>query len=80
MNTRITPLLDWLRSTPKETAEALFKSHGTSAAYVWQVAYGNKQPSGGKAVSIERATGISRKELRPNDWQHIWPELTEAAA
>ena len=28
-------------------------------------------------VAIERATGglVGRKELRPDDWQAIWPEL-----
>lgn len=30
-------------------------------------------------VAIERATGgaVTRKDLRPNDWQDIWPELAE---
>jgi len=27
---------------------------------------------------IESGYGISRKELRPNDWMIIWPELTDA--
>ncbi|WP_316867338.1 transcriptional regulator [Ralstonia mannitolilytica] len=27
--------------------------------------------------SIESATGISRKRLRPADWQRLWPELQE---
>lgn len=32
-----------------------------------------------KCVSIERITNgeVTRKELRPNDWNRIWPELTE---
>ena len=31
-------------------------------------------------VAIERATGgqVTRKDLRPHDWQDIWPELAEA--
>lgn len=30
-----------------------------------------------RCVAIERATGgkVTRKDLRPADWQHIWPEL-----
>lgn len=30
--------------------------------------------------AIERATGgaVTRKDLRPDDWQDIWPELVEA--
>lgn len=32
-------------------------------------------------VPIERATNgkVTRKDLFPNDWQDIWPELVEAA-
>lgn len=43
--------------------------------------------SGGRPIpckygaSIEIATGgkVTRKEMFPNDWQDIWPELVEAA-
>jgi DNA-binding transcriptional regulator YdaS (Cro superfamily) len=30
-----------------------------------------------KCVAIERATAgaVTRQELRPGDWQHIWPGL-----
>jgi len=32
-----------------------------------------------RCVAIERATGgqVTRKDLRPHDWQDIWPELAE---
>ena len=32
-----------------------------------------------RCVPIERATGgaVTRRDLRPNDWQDIWPELAE---
>ncbi len=26
-------------------------------------------------AQIELATGVSRRDLRPNDWWRIWPEL-----
>lgn len=26
-------------------------------------------------VAIEKATGVTRQDLRPDDWQAIWPEL-----
>jgi len=34
-----------------------------------------------QCVAIERVTGgaVTRRELRPGDWQKIWPELKEAA-
>jgi DNA-binding transcriptional regulator YdaS (Cro superfamily) len=33
-----------------------------------------------KCFAIEKATGggVTRKDLRPDDWQRIWPELAEA--
>ena len=27
---------------------------------------------------IEQTLGVPRKELRPDDWQRIWPELAQA--
>lgn len=32
-----------------------------------------------KCTAIERATGgaVSRRDLRPDDWHEIWPELAE---
>ena len=35
-----------------------------------------------KCVQIEQATNseVTRKDLRPNDWHLIWPELKEGAA
>jgi len=34
-----------------------------------------------KCVSIERATGgaVTRRDLRPDDWWKIWPELVDDA-
>ena len=35
-----------------------------------------------KCVAVERATNgrVTRKDLRPDDWQEIWPELAPAHA
>lgn len=30
-------------------------------------------------VHIEQVTGTTRRELRPDDWQKIWPELAVQA-
>lgn len=30
--------------------------------------------------AVEQKFGVSRKVLRPNDWQAIWPELEKSAA
>lgn len=32
------------------------------------------------ALEIETQGAISRRELRPDDWQRIWPELAEQEA
>lgn len=38
-------------------------------------------PDAAHCVSIERATegAVTRRDLRPDDWHLIWPELAEAA-
>lgn len=35
-----------------------------------------------KCTAIERATGgaVTRRDLRPDDWREIWPELAEQEA
>ena len=35
-----------------------------------------------RCVEIERATGggVTRPELRPDDWERIWPELIPGAS
>ena len=35
-----------------------------------------------KAVAIEQATNglVTRKDLRPDDWRSIWPELAKGKA
>lgn len=37
------------------------------------------KPDPAHCVGIERATqgAVSRRDLRPNDWQDIWPELAQ---
>lgn len=49
----------------------------------WQHKYADRIPSPENCVAIERATGgaVMRWDLRPDDWDRIWPELigTEGA-
>lgn len=33
-----------------------------------------------RCPAIEALTGVSRRELRPDDWGDYWPELTGEAA
>jgi len=48
----------------------------------WQHGYADRLPSPANCVAIERATDglVTRRDLRPHDWQDIWPELAEAKA
>ena len=57
---------------------ALAKACGVSqpAIHKW-ISGGVISPE--NAAAIERATEgrVSRRDLRPNDWQKIWPELVD---
>lgn len=45
----------------------------------WQHSYADRRPGPEYCVAIERATAgaVTRKDLRPEDWAAIWPELIE---
>ncbi|AMM23194.1 transcriptional regulator [Variovorax sp. PAMC 28711] len=59
---------------------ALAAALSIPASYLSQMASGNRSVSPERAVAIEKATdgAVSRRDLRPDDWQAIWPELVEA--
>lgn len=50
---------------------------GVSSARLSHLCSGFRKPSPQLAISIEKATDgqVTRKDLRPNDWKDIWPEL-----
>lgn len=62
--------------TPTQRQEIAEKC-GIAEQYLYQVFTGRKVPSPELSVSIEQITkgAVTRKELRPKDWQAIWPEL-----
>lgn len=54
---------------------------GISPAFFNQMINGRRSVPVPKAAAIERVLGVSRRDLFPDRWQEIWPELaTEAAA
>lgn len=69
-------------SSARGNSASLSKSIVISMSYLSQMASGEAAISPQRCVLIERATNgqVTRQELRPNDWQDIWPELTEKAA
>lgn len=55
---------------------------GVSSADVSNWRHGRRAVPIVRAVDIEAATdgAVTRKELRPEDWRRIWPELAEKTA
>ncbi|WP_089341034.1 transcriptional regulator [Burkholderia singularis] len=64
----------------RNTSQADFaKALGVSQGLVCQWIKKRRPVAADRCVSIERVTGgaVGRRDLRPDDWQDIWPELTE---
>jgi DNA-binding transcriptional regulator YdaS (Cro superfamily) len=63
------------------SAARLAKAVGVSAnaPHMWRVR--GRVPST-HCAAIEKATGgqVTRRDLRPDDWAHIWPELVNRGA
>lgn len=68
-------LLDYVktRATQRELATKL----GITPVLINQWANGKRPIPPERCVAIERATDgeVTRPELRPDDWESIWPEL-----
>ena len=66
------------------TALELAAKVGVSPAQMrqWVYGYAGRIPGPANCVAIERATGgkVTRKDLRPDDWFLIWPEMDGAQA
>ena len=54
---------------------------GISPQYLYQCLSGRRCMGALLAARVEHATNgaVTRKELRPNDWHLIWPELQDEA-
>lgn len=59
----------------------LARSVGVSPALLHQWIEGIRPVAIRHCLAIERATDsqVTRKDLRPDDWQNIWPELASSA-
>jgi len=60
-------------------ASRLAATLGLSPVLVSQWAVGKRAVPVTRCTAIERATNglVTRRDLRPNDWWAIWPELAE---
>lgn len=66
------------RGAAKKLAEAL----KISPSYLSQLRSGSSPISPERAVEIEQATSgvVTRRDLFPDTWERIWPELRASAA
>jgi DNA-binding transcriptional regulator YdaS (Cro superfamily) len=63
----------------KGNGTKLAQDLGINPSFLSQMASGNRAITAERASAIERATSgqVTRQELRPEDWQAIWPELVK---
>ena len=59
----------------------LAKKTGIAPAFINQIARGVRSVPVQSAAAIEEATNgaVTRKEMFPDDWEKIWPELAKKA-
>lgn len=74
-------LTEYLSQAPRGYGSLLASQLGVSQPTVSDWCTGKKQVPEKRCVAIERATNgaVSRRDLRPTDWQDIWPELAQQA-
>lgn len=74
-------LKDHLSAITAEQAADLAAQCIVTVGHLRNVANGCRDASPALAAALERATvgAVTRRDLRPDDWQAIWPELAEPA-
>lgn len=72
---RIQALIVWLKGTPADLIRTKCQEFKTTPEYIRQIAYGYKVVGPIKGVAIQRATGVARELMRPNDYWDVWPDL-----
>lgn len=72
-------LKTFLSPMTQDEREAFARSCGTSRGHLQNVAYGKPcAPALATAIELHSKRKVTRPELRPNDWEAIWPELANA--
>lgn len=66
-------LRDWIRATRPSDRQRICAEIGTTPDYLWQIAGGHSKPSARLTLLLERATGVSRHDLRPD----IYPAVDQ---
>lgn len=70
----------YLSTLERGGASRLADALGVSISFLSQMASGAAAISPARCVAIEQATNgtVTRRDLRPDDWQLIWPELADS--
>ncbi len=74
-------LKSFLKTIPSSDRDAFAERCGTTWAFLRNVMYGQRIPGEKLCVALEResAGSVTRRDLRPDDWHEIWPELADQA-
>lgn len=69
--------MEYLNSLPVAEQSSFAQRCGTTVGYLRKAVSVGQRLKVVVCVSIERETHgqVTRKDLRPDDWQDIWPEL-----
>lgn len=72
-------LLNYLTDAPYGEQQAIANAIGATKSDLSNWKHGKLSVPVKYCVAIERATkgAVTRRDLRPNDWADIWPELAE---
>ncbi len=72
-------LNEYLQKRPRGELLRISRAIGAHAPDVSRWSSGDRPIPVNKVVAIEQATNgeVTRKDLRPDDWERIWPELSE---
>jgi DNA-binding transcriptional regulator YdaS (Cro superfamily) len=75
-------LKTYISGLSPDERQALALRCDTSVGHLQNVMYGYKPCGIELAVALEQRSGgaVTRRDLRPDDWQRIWPELSATAA
>jgi DNA-binding transcriptional regulator YdaS (Cro superfamily) len=78
---RMDKLKSFFAGIPRADRDLFAARCGTTAAFLRNVIYGQRKAGEKLCVAIERESGgrVTRRDLRPDDWHQIWPELAEPA-
>ncbi|OBU09829.1 transcriptional regulator [Morganella psychrotolerans] len=70
-------LKQYISALERGGAKKLAENLGVSSSYLSQMASGRVPVPPARCPAIEKETGgaVTRRELRPDDWAQIWPDL-----